>query len=39
MPEIITASWNGLIDGYSKGGDIEKVASLFDEMSRKDLVS
>lgn len=39
MPERNIASWNAMIDGYSRLGDVESAEFLFNEMPAWDLIS
>ncbi|XP_010260794.1 PREDICTED: pentatricopeptide repeat-containing protein At5g66520-like [Nelumbo nucifera] len=39
MPEKNTVTWNTMITGYSKAGNVEKARSLFETMPVRDLAS
>ncbi|KAF7805001.1 pentatricopeptide repeat-containing protein [Senna tora] len=39
MPEKNTVSWNTMITGYSRSGDIQKARSVFEEMPHRDVAS
>ncbi|KFK43240.1 hypothetical protein AALP_AA1G098000 [Arabis alpina] len=39
MPERNIISWNGLVSGYMKNGEIEEAKKVFDEMPEKNVVS
>jgi len=39
MPQRDTVTWNTMILGYSRSGDIKKARELFDEIPHRDIVS
>ncbi|CAH8308996.1 unnamed protein product [Eruca vesicaria subsp. sativa] len=39
MQEKNVGTWNCLIDGYMRPGNVEVAESLFDEMPVKDIIS
>ncbi|KAI6698647.1 hypothetical protein NL676_018766 [Syzygium grande] len=39
MPQRTTVSWNTMITGFAKSGDVEKAGSVFAEMPRRDVSS
>ncbi|KAM7524753.1 hypothetical protein LguiA_014655 [Lonicera macranthoides] len=39
MPERNTVTWNTMITGYSRSGDVEKAWKVFGEMPARDLAS
>lgn len=39
MPEKNTVSWNTMIAGYSRSGNIQKARSVFEEMPHRDVAS
>ncbi|XP_030465967.1 pentatricopeptide repeat-containing protein At5g66520-like [Syzygium oleosum] len=39
MPQRTTVSWNTMITGFAKSGDVEKARSVFAEMPRRDVSS
>ncbi|KAJ4824064.1 hypothetical protein Tsubulata_000908 [Turnera subulata] len=39
MPQRNTITWNTMITGYSRSGDVDKACSLFDEMPERDVGS
>ncbi|KAI8000493.1 Pentatricopeptide repeat-containing protein [Camellia lanceoleosa] len=39
MPERNTVTWNTMITGYSKSGDVEKAWGVFDRMPLRDVAS
>ncbi|CAK9140641.1 unnamed protein product [Ilex paraguariensis] len=39
MPETNTATWNTMIDGYARLGDVEAAEQLFNDVPIKDLLS
>ncbi|KAF5472206.1 hypothetical protein F2P56_008943 [Juglans regia] len=39
IPERNTVTWNTMISGYSRTGDVERARAVFDEMPLRDVVS
>ncbi|XP_010555776.1 PREDICTED: pentatricopeptide repeat-containing protein At2g29760, chloroplastic-like [Tarenaya hassleriana] len=39
MKETNTVSWNAMINGYAKTGNLEGARKLFDQMPRRDVIS